>query len=85
MRKSYELPNKKTEIMNTIGKGTLIWVLAIRSLHNALIEDGFDKLENNFFQNQKSSKRKGCQVSLLKGDLEGCNFKNIKLDTSSLD
>jgi len=21
----------------------------------------------------------------LKGDLEGCNFKNIKLDTSSLD
>lgn len=29
---------------------------AIRSLHNALIEDGLDKLENNFLVTQKSSK-----------------------------
>ncbi len=56
-----ELTDKTTEIrhtidMNTVGKGTLIWVLAIRSLHNALIEDGFDKLENSFSENRKSSK-----------------------------
>ena len=56
-----ELTNEKTEIkhtisMNTVGRGTLIWILAIRSLHNALIEDGFDKLENNFSENIKSTK-----------------------------
>ena len=56
-----EMTDDKTEIKHTIdmktaGKGTLIWILAIRSLHNALIEDGFDKLENNFSLNQKSSK-----------------------------
>lgn len=55
-----ELDKEKTEIkhtidMNTTGKGTLIWTFAIRSLHNALIEDGFDKLENNFSENQKST------------------------------
>lgn len=53
-----ELSDKKTEIkhtidMNTVGKGTLIWILGIRALHNALIEDGFDKLENDFLENQK--------------------------------
>ena len=56
-----ELAREKTEIkhtidMNTSGKGTFIWVLAIRALHNALIEDGFDKLENTFSEHQKSSK-----------------------------
>jgi len=55
-----ELSNEKTEVkhtidMNTTGKGTLIWILAIRSLHNALIEDSFDQLENNFSENKKSS------------------------------
>ena len=55
-----ELDKEKTEIkhtiaMNTEGKGTLIWTFAIRSLHNALIEDGFDKLENNFSDNRKST------------------------------
>jgi hypothetical protein len=55
-----ELSDEKTEIkhtidMNTVGKGTLIWILAIRSLHNALIEDGFDKLENNLLENKKST------------------------------
>ena len=42
--------------MNTAGKGTFIWVLAIRSLHNALIEDGFDKLEHNFSKVRKTRK-----------------------------
>lgn len=41
--------------MNTDGKATLIWTFAIRILHNALIEDGFDKLENNFSDKQKST------------------------------
>lgn len=55
-----ELSGGKTEIkhtvdMNTEGKGTFIWAFAIRSLHNALIEDGFDKLENNFSDNRKST------------------------------
>ena len=44
-----KLDKENTEIkhtidMNTKGKGTLIWTFAIGSLHNALIEDGFDKL-----------------------------------------
>ena len=56
-----ELTNEKTEIkhtidMNTEGKRTLIWIFAIRSLHNALIEDGFDNIENNFSDKQKSTK-----------------------------
>ncbi|MGG6230041.1 hypothetical protein [Tenacibaculum sp. SDUM215027] len=56
-----ELSKEKTEIkhtidMNTAGKGTIIWFLAIHSLHNALIEDGFDKLENNFSKKHKKSK-----------------------------
>lgn len=55
-----ELSNEKTEIkhtidMNTVGKGTLIWIFGIHSLHNALIEDGFDKIENYFLEDQKST------------------------------
>ena len=55
-----ELTEGKTEIkhtidMNTVGKGTLSWILVINSLHNSLIEDGFDKLENNFSKNKKST------------------------------
>ena len=55
-----DLTDKKTEIkhtidMNTVGEGTLSWILGIRFLHNALIEDAFDKLENNFSENKKST------------------------------
>ncbi|KGL63697.1 hypothetical protein PHEL85_0736 [Polaribacter sp. Hel1_85] len=55
-----ELSITKTEIkhtidMNTKGKATLIWLLLIRPLHNALIEDAFDKVENNFYKEKKSS------------------------------
>jgi hypothetical protein len=46
---------KHTIEMNTKGTGTLKWIFGIRSLHNALIEDGFDKLESNFFEQQKES------------------------------
>ncbi|MGA9637298.1 hypothetical protein [Flavobacterium sp.] len=56
-----ELNKETTEIKHTIdmyteGKGTIFWFLAISSLHNALIEDGFDKLENNFSNNKKFTK-----------------------------
>ena len=56
-----ELTSEKTEIKHTIDmstdlKGSLLWIFAIRSLHDALIEDGFDKLENNFSEVHKSSK-----------------------------
>ena len=56
-----ELSNTQTEFkhtidMKTIGKGILIWYFSIRALHNALIEDAFDKLENNFLPGQKYTK-----------------------------
>ncbi len=55
-----ELDTHTTEIkhtidMNTTGKGTYNWLFAVRSLHNALLEDGLDKLENNFSTEQKST------------------------------
>ncbi|MEQ9298965.1 MAG: hypothetical protein RIF33_10395 [Cyclobacteriaceae bacterium] len=37
---------KHTIDMKTTGAATLSWALAIRWLHDALIEDAFDKLEN---------------------------------------
>ncbi|KAB1153381.1 hypothetical protein F7018_17095 [Tenacibaculum aiptasiae] len=50
-----EVQNNQTQVMHTIemntkGIGTLIWLLAIRSLHNALLKDCLDKIENNFTQ-----------------------------------
>ena len=55
-----QLTPEKTEVkhtieMNTVGTGTLLWILGIRSLHNALIEDAFDQLENHFTKDQKST------------------------------
>ncbi|MEP1488869.1 MAG: hypothetical protein ABJK28_10615 [Algibacter sp.] len=55
-----ELADKQTEIKHTIamdtkGQGTWTWILVIRSLHNALIEDGFDKLENSFSNGNKKT------------------------------
>ncbi|CAM1347405.1 hypothetical protein [Tenacibaculum crassostreae] len=48
-----KVQNTQTQVMHTIemntkGIRTLIWLLAIRSLHNALLEDCLDKIENNF-------------------------------------
>ncbi len=53
-----EINDEKTEIRHTIDmktsiKGSLMWFGGIRSLHNALLEDAFDKLENNFTYTQK--------------------------------
>jgi hypothetical protein len=41
--------------MTTSGLATLKWVLAIRWLHDAYIEDAFDKVENHFTNNKKRS------------------------------
>jgi len=55
-----EVNSHQTEVkhvidMNTSGMGTWKWIFGIRTLHNALLEDGLDKLENNFDGNSKSS------------------------------
>jgi len=44
------LIDMKTNLM-----GTIQWVLAIRWLHDALIEDAFDQVENQFSSQQTSS------------------------------
>lgn len=56
-----ELGPNKTELthiidMTTIGSATLKWGLAIRWLHDAYIEDAFDKVENHFTKDKKNSK-----------------------------
>ena len=56
-----ELESNKTELshiidMTTTGSATLKWALAIRWLHDAYIEDAFDKVENHFTKDKKSSK-----------------------------
>ena len=55
-----ELETDKTELshiidMTTSGSATLKWALAIRWLHDAYIEDAFDKVENHFTKDKKSS------------------------------
>ncbi|HAY3534412.1 hypothetical protein HZQ44_06875 [Elizabethkingia anophelis] len=55
-----ELEPNKTEIshiieMTTAGSATLKWALAIRWLHDAYIEDAFDKVENHFTKDKKNS------------------------------
>lgn len=41
--------------MNTSGLALLTWPLVIRWLHDALIEDAFDKTENHFLLQKKTS------------------------------
>ncbi|OPC59515.1 SRPBCC family protein [Elizabethkingia bruuniana] len=55
-----ELEPDKTELshiirMTTTGSATLKWALAIRWLHDAYIEDAFDKVENQFIKDKKNS------------------------------
>jgi hypothetical protein len=54
------LNESKTEIKHTIemrttGLGTLAWLFAIRWLHDALLEDAFDKIENQLCPTEKKS------------------------------
>jgi hypothetical protein len=56
-----DLEPNKTELlhiidMTTTGSATLKWVLAIRWLHDAYIEDAFDKVENHFSKDKKRRK-----------------------------
>jgi hypothetical protein len=53
-----ELDKNRTELkhtisINTSGAGTFLWLIAIRSLHDALIEDALDKVENHFSNSSK--------------------------------
>ncbi len=55
------IDNNKTEItheinMNSTKMDTLHWVLIVRWLHDALIEDAFDKIENHYSENKKETK-----------------------------
>ena len=56
-----ELENDQTQIkhtieMNTTGIGILTWTIAVRCLHDALMEDAFDKVENQFVTEKKKTK-----------------------------
>lgn len=56
-----ELSSEKTKLTHTIdiqtsGIGTFSWIIAIRWLHDALIEDAFDKVENHFSTVKKRSR-----------------------------
>lgn len=55
-----ELEHNKTELkhiinMTTSGSAAFKWALAIRWLHDAYIEDAFDKVENHFTKDKKNS------------------------------
>jgi hypothetical protein len=56
-----ELESGKTELKHTIdmevaGKGLMTWILVIRPLHNALLEDALDKVENRYLiEKQKTN------------------------------
>lgn len=59
--KVVELSNSEIEISHTIkmktsGFAVLYWLFVIRWLHDALIEDAFDKLENQFSIQKKETK-----------------------------
>ena len=56
-----EINSNQTELQHTIemslsAKGIVTWYLAIKWLHDALLEDCLDKVENHFLQEPKSTK-----------------------------
>lgn len=46
---------KHTISMKTQGFGTFLWIFAIRWLHDALLEDAFDKVENQCINTKKTT------------------------------
>lgn len=55
-----ELSDRQTMVTHFIDmkvniRGAIIWLIAVRSLHNALVEDGLDKVENLFSTERKST------------------------------
>ncbi len=66
-----EIDSTKTEIKHTVkmylsGKGILIWYFAIKWLHDALLEDCLDKVENNFSKEKVNTKWNFWVVTLRK-------------------
>ena len=57
-----EVDKNITEITHEINmntttiKATVLWVIGIRLLHDALIEDAFDKIENSYSEEKKVTK-----------------------------
>ena len=55
-----EIDQNRTELshrinMITVGSATLKWIFVIRWLHDAYIEDAFDKVENHFSSSKKTA------------------------------
>lgn len=55
-----EIDSSKTRIKHTIDMrtnlwGSVMWILAIRPLHDALLEDALDKIENQFGSQKKQT------------------------------
>jgi anaerobic C4-dicarboxylate transporter len=46
---------KHSILMQTKGTDTFLWLFVIRWLHDALIEDAFDKVENQFSEKKKKT------------------------------
>ncbi|WP_296385762.1 hypothetical protein [Winogradskyella sp.] len=74
-----EITLGKTEIsheirMNTSFKATFFWIFIIRWLHDALIEDAFDKIENYFLIEKKQPKHSNW-VEFLRGAYKIKSFK----------
>lgn len=71
--------DKTTEISHIISanlsfKATFFWLLIIRWLHDALIEDAFDKIEN-YFSDDKKITNHNLWVKLLRGAYKRKSFK----------
>ena len=65
------ISDSKTEItheikMNTSLKASLLWIFVIRWLHDALIEDAFDKVENYFEVDAPKHSEHNIWVKLLR-------------------
>jgi len=65
-----EISRSETQVQHTIdiqtsGLGTMKWLFAIRWLHDALIEDAFDKIENQI-NNKQVKARWSIWVKILR-------------------
>ncbi|WP_299124717.1 hypothetical protein [uncultured Winogradskyella sp.] len=75
-----EINQNKTIISHEIKsnptfKATLLWVFVTRWLHDALIEDAFDKVENHFLTGNKKETKYSFWVKLLREAYKGKSFQ----------
>ena len=63
--------------MNTSLKATFLWFFIIRWLHDALIEDAFDKVEN-YFSTKKKTTRYNAWVKYLRAVYKRKSFQTNK-------